>query len=362
MYPESWLKRMSKVNRKTRYVTPFLLFAVGWYIAYELITRVTEGMPPTGFLSPFMATPDLGTDLAVIMAIGIPILAIEYLLLAVPGAAAILFITRIYKAPSYEMNVMNIGREFGTVKMIKRSVAPALFSLAFAGTFLDVVEQLAFGTTNPTAPAGYADVFPAIETLMGALVFMFISLALFMPTWLLNDTGVVTNIKPAIMKTRRCPDTQGVGRWISNILGGYGLIAYPLFAFRDYFYDLIIVPFLANPTNYTFPIFQGLISLLFTLGLPFIMMAFIMPVVVLNEALLGRMTSRVGNIAKRLGARPIRKEVIQVDKRTTAGMQEEEMKPNLAPSTNISKEVVSSAKTVKRGKKKEKKTKKKKTK
>ena len=235
---------MSKVNSKTRYIIPFFLFVIGGYIAYELITRVTGGMPPTGFLTPIMASPDLGTDLTVIMAIGIPIMAIEYLLLAVPGATAILFITRIYKAPSYEMNIMNIGREFGAVKMVKRSVAPALFSLAFAGTFQEIVLRLAFGTIDPTVPDPYVDIFPAIKTLMGALVFMFVSLALFMPTWLLNDTGVVTNIKSDIMKSRRCPDTQGVGRWMSNILGGYGVIAYPIIAFMDYFYAPIILPFL----------------------------------------------------------------------------------------------------------------------
>ncbi len=352
---------MSTSNRKTRYIIPFFLFVVGGYIAYEMIARVTEGMAPTGILAPIMATPDLGTDIVVIMGIGMPLLAIEYLLITIPGAAVILFITRIYKAPSYELNIMNIGREFGALRMVKRSVAPALFSLAFAGTFINLVKIYAFGTPEPTVPPGYESLFEPVVTLMGALIFMFISLALFTPTWVLNDTGVVTHIKPEIMKSRRCPDTQGVGRWMSNVLGGYGVIAYPLYAFMAHFYTPLILPLLDGTglISWQQTIFLGIQALLYTLVLPFILMAFIMPVVILNEALLGRMTGRVGRLARRLGSKVVRKEVIQVDKRTSAGFKEEEEKPNLPPDTMLEKQIVSSAKTTKRTTKKPEKEKKK---
>lgn len=299
---------------KARFGIPLFMFVIGTMVALNLITFATESVPPTNWFPPTVS-PTIGTDIAIIMAIALPILFIEYFLLAVPIAVVILFVTKVVKSKSYEMNIMNIGRDFGGTQMVRRAAAPALFSVASAQLFIPIIKQWLFPTFDPTGTA-IEPFFNASLSLMGALLFTPIALALFSSTWVLNDAGVVTHLKSDYLTMRQCPDTQGVGRWIANMLGGYALLAFPITMFFSQFYTPIIEPILLGSNfDSTYIITHSLIALLYTIGLPFFVMSYILPIVMFNEGMQARSTVRILRLATRLGAKMVRKEQIQEIKR-----------------------------------------------
>jgi len=253
------------------------------------------------------------------------------------------------KASRYEMNIMNIGRDFGGTQMVRRAAAPALFSVASAQLFTPVIKQILFPTTVYANTDPLYPFFTASISLMGALLFTPIALALFMPTWVLNDAGVVTHLKSDYLTMRQCPDTQGVGRWIANMLGGYALLAFPITMFFSQFYTPIIEPILLGTTQIDGGIIftQSIIALLYTIGLPFFVMAYILPVIMFNEAMQARSTVRILRLATRLGAKMVRKEQIQEIKRL-GYVYDEEKKATVelyAAATN--QEIVMTQKSIK---------------
>ncbi|MDH4214642.1 MAG: hypothetical protein OEV85_12055 [Candidatus Thorarchaeota archaeon] len=302
---------------KARFILPTFMFVAGMAVAVQLIMTITEPVPPTS-LFPTMLSETLGNDIVTIMIIAFPIFMIEYVILAVPAAVVLLVITRIVKSARYEMDIMNIGRDFNGTQIIRRAAAPALFSVASSQLFRDVIKNILF----PFGYAPIAEIAPLHEaglSLMSALLFVPIALILFMPTWILNDAGVVTHLKSDSLELRQTPDTQGVGRWIANMLGGYALLAYPITMFLSQFYNPLILPILQGtipPNELTgLVIYQGTLGLLWTLGLPFFVMAYILPVIMFNEALQTRSTVRILRLAQRLGAKIIKKEQITEIKR-----------------------------------------------
>jgi len=324
------------------------MFIIGTLVALNLITSVTTDVPPTTWFPPTLST-SLGTDIATIMAIALPILFIEYVLLAVPIAVVILFITKIVKTTRYDMNIMNIGREFGGTQMVRRAAAPALFSVASAQLFIPLIKQLLFPNyiVDPLDPI--APFFNASISLMGALLFTPIALALFMPTWVLNDAGVVTHLKSDNLVMRQCPDTQGVGRWIANMLGGYALLAFPITMFFSQFYTPIIEPILTStqPPEIAMIATQTTIALLYTIGLPFFVMAYILPVVMFNEGMQARSTVRILRLAQRLGAKMVRKERIQEIKRLSYVYDEDKKATVELYAAASNKEIVMTQKSIK---------------
>lgn len=334
---------------KARFAIPVFMFVVGTMVALNLITTVTNEVPPTNWFPETMST-SIGTDIATIMAIALPILIIEYVLLAVPIAVVILFITKMVKAARYDMNIMNIGREFGGTQMVRRAAAPALFSVASAQLFIPLIKQLLFPTVIYDSGDPILPFFNASVSLMGALLFTPVALALFTPTWVLNDAGVVTHLKSDNLVMRQCPDTQGVGRWIANMLGGYALLAFPITMFFSQFYTPIIEPILlGTATNLEIPFLatQTLIALLYTIGLPFFVMAYILPVVMFNEAMQARFTVRILRLAQRLGAKMVRREEIQEIKRLSYAYDEEQKATVELYAAAANQEIVMTQKSIK---------------
>ncbi|MDF1537961.1 MAG: hypothetical protein P1Q69_03570 [Candidatus Thorarchaeota archaeon] len=324
---------MSTTTSKLRYFSPFLFF---------IIVGSTAGFIIWGELAPLVNNPDvmsvfgfdLRTFIIILLIASIPILFIEYYLLAVPIAGGFLFINRLVKAASYEMNIMNIGRGFSGRHMVRRAAAPALFSVASSDMFRDVIKPIVFQTQ--IIEAGSMEY--ALISLMGALVFMPIALLIFMPTWVLNDTGIVTHLKENKMQLRVTPDTQGVGRWISGIFGGYALIAFPMTMFTTHLLPHILTGTLL--VNQTF-----LNALLLIVGLPIFVMAFIIPVVAINERSQTRIRRSVAKIANALGATIVRRTKVEKAQRIVReGILTEE----------AGKEIVSTAKTMNISKVKEK--------
>ncbi|MGY5860497.1 MAG: hypothetical protein RTU63_14090 [Candidatus Thorarchaeota archaeon] len=333
---------------KARFLVPAFMFIAGTLVALNLITLVTRGVPDTWLFGDTLS-PALGTDIAYIMAIALPILVIEYVLLAVPIAVVILFITKIVKSTRYEMNIMNIGREFGGVQMVRRAAAPALFSVASAQLFSAFIRNSLFPPLYEPELA-IEPLFNASLSLMGALLFVPIALALFMPTWVLNDAGVVTHLKAENLIYRQCPDTQGVGRWIANMLGGYALLAFPITMFFSQFYDPIILPIMNGTIEMTGAeiFYQVTIGLIWTIGLPFFVMAYIMPMVMFNEAMQTRSTVRILRLARRFGAKMVRKEQIQEIKRLSYAYDEDSKATVELYAAAANKEIVSTQKSIKK--------------
>jgi hypothetical protein len=348
-----------------RFTGPLFMFVSGTLVALQLILLVTREFEPTAipdFLSPMLGfSPSLGMDIVNVVIIAMPILFLEYYLLAVPVAVIILLGTKIVKSTRYELNIMNIGKNFNGTQMLRRAAAPALFSVASAQMFRDPLKIAVFGTADVISlvPLEVQPLVPIVVSLMTSLVFMPVALLLFMPTWVLNDAGVVTHLKSDNLDLRQCPDTQGVGRWIANMLGGYALLAFPITMFISQFYEPIILPLMQGGAAAEALLQEGVLfyyvtlGLLWTIGLPFFVMAFILPVIMFNERMQPKSTIRILRMAKRLGAKIIRKEEIREIKRPT-------MLGSIDESANVElwamaggQEVVVSSKTVKKPKEKD---------
>lgn len=341
-----------------RFAAPGLLFIVGFFVAFQLILMITESMPPRNWF-PEVMSQSLGYDILWVILLAIPILFLEYYLFAVPVAVLILLLTKVVKSKRYELNIMNISSNFGGAQMVRRAAIPALFSVALANLIHDPLKAFVFGNYAPTGVI--ASFFPIVTSLMSALLIMPVALLLFMPTWVLNDAGVVTHLKSDNLELRQCPDTQGVGRWISNMLGGYAILAFPITMFLLHFYDPLIVPLLQGDINLAIPaeanafLFTAVVGFLWTLGLPFFVMAFIIPVIAFNEGMQSRSTIRILKLAKRLGAKIVRRERIQEIKRpTTVAAVEESANIELWARATMPASVVTSKRDKDKKKKKDK--------
>lgn len=286
---------------KARFVFPFLFAAGGIAFGLFAMYRVTSLAPSFEFF-PWIAG-DLFTDILIILGIAIPVIAVEYFIIALPLAALFLLGSRLVKSATYNFSIMDIGTEFGGYRMLRRSVAPALFSLSTSALVIGLIEDLIVGSLPPLPPESELWVGLSI-TLMGALVIMPIALALFIPTWVLNDAGIVTHLKEDQMDVRQCPDTEGVGRWYSSMLGGYSLFTFPIAMVSAHF----IAPFIIGDVPLE-PQFL-LISFLWTIGIPLVVMAFIVPVVFLNESLQRRSVGFIQRFARGLAAGEVEKPVI----------------------------------------------------
>jgi len=286
---------------KARFVFPFL-FAIGG-IAFGLYTmyRVTSLAPSFEFF-PWIAG-SLFTDILIILGIAIPVIAIEYFIIALPLASLFLLGSRLVKSATYNFSIMDIGTEFSGYRMIRRSVAPALFSLSTSGLVIGLLEGLIVGSLPPLPPESGFWIGLSV-TLMGALVIMPVALALFIPTWVLNDAGIVTYLKEGQLDVRQCPDTEGVGRWYSSMLSGYSLFSFPIAMVSAHF----VRPFIIEGIE-PFPELL-LISFLWTIGIPLVVMAFMLPVVFLNEAAQRRSVGFIQRFARGLAAKEVEKPVI----------------------------------------------------
>ena len=336
---------------KARFGIPLFMFVIGTFVALQIITVVTTTVPVTN-LFPETLSPTVASDIAIIMAIALPIMFLEYVIFAVPIAVVILFVTKAVKTPRYEMNIMNIGRGFGGTQMVRRAAAPALFSVASSQMFIDPIRGLLFPTMIPTeiAKLGTLDqqLFGVSLSLMGALLFLPIALLIFMPTWVLNDAGVVTHLKADNLEYRQCPDTQGVGRWIANMLGGYALLAFPITMFFSNFYNPILLPIMEGTYAAGNNLFVDLtIGLIWTLGLPFFVMAYMLPMIMFNERMQARSTVRILKLARRLGAKMVRKEQIQEIKRLSYAYDEDQKATVELFAAAGNQEIVMTQKTIK---------------
>ncbi|MFX1559272.1 MAG: hypothetical protein ACFFBL_01665 [Promethearchaeota archaeon] len=286
---------------KARFIFPFLFTAGGIAAALYIMYRVTTIVPSFEFF-PFIEG-SLFTDILIVLGVAIPVIAIEYFIIALPLAALFLLGSRMIKSATYNFSIMDIGQDFGGYRMLRRSVAPALFSISSAGLVSGLIEGI-LSASYGSLPENQQYLIGLSIPLMGALIIMPIALALFIPTWVLNDAGIVTYLKEGQLDVRQCPDTEGVGRWYASMLGGYSLFAFPIAMVSAHF----IRPFIILGIEPTPQLL--LISSLWTIGIPLLVMAFIMPAVFLNEAAQKRSVGFIQRFARGLAAKEVEKPVI----------------------------------------------------
>jgi hypothetical protein len=308
---------------KVRFVFPFLFSAGGITAALYIIYRVTAVVPSFEFF-PFIQG-SLFTDIVVVLGIAIPVIVLEYFIIALPLAALFLLGSRMVKSATYNFSIMDIGKDFGGYRMLRRSVAPALFSISSAGLVVGLIEGIIIDTYS-SLPPDQRYLIGLSATLMGALIIMPIALALFIPTWVLNDAGIVTYLKEGQLDVRQCPDTEGVGRWYSSMLGGYSLFAFPIAMVSAHFVRPFIIEGITPEPQLL------IISSLWTIGIPLLVMAFILPVVFLNEAAQRRSVGFIQRFARGLAAKEVEKPVISRKsgkKKIKEETPEEQTKENL---------------------------------
>ncbi|MFW9919952.1 MAG: hypothetical protein ACFFED_10150 [Candidatus Thorarchaeota archaeon] len=334
--------------RRTRYATALLYFIVIGGTAAFIIWDQTRNLVPSGLDVLFWQGIQLSDFILILLLASIPILFLEYMIFALPIAMGFLFTNRLIRAASYEMNIMNIGTVFEGRHMIRRAAAPALFSVASSDMMRVLIQPWVFPQYQNISEMVVGSLDYATLSLMGALLFMPISLLLFMPTWILNDSGIVTHLKENKMAIRQCPDTQGVGRWVSGIFGGFALIAFPLTMFNTHFLPHLLAGTLFADQNL-------LNALLLIMGLPLFVMAFILPVIMFNERNQVRIRTRMAAFATKLGSTIIRKERIEKAKRITRegilteeGGQEIVSTAKTIQISKTEKNIVSSRKTIKK--------------
>jgi len=128
-----------------------------------------------------------------------------------------------------------------------------------------------------------------------------VALAFFMATWILNDAGIVNHLRKGQLEVRQCPHTEGVGRYYSSMLGGYSILAFPIAMFSLHFWQPYVVG------SQTPDILSILISLVWIVGIPLMVMSFIVPVILLNELAGGKAGRFVQGYLKRVGADVVEK-------------------------------------------------------
>jgi hypothetical protein len=296
---------MSDDNR--RFIIPLVFSVAGSMGAFWLsqnLTRVLGNYFPAfdfveGIQGPIVA------DVNFILLVLFPILLAEFFVLSLPIAFFMLIGAKIFRLTTYNIDIMEIGEGFDWIRIMKRSVVPALFALSLGELVFGLLQDILFLRPEfqpADASIVYRNLHPLV-TFLGGLIALVVSIAVFSPTWLLNDSGIVAHVKSDQLKLRRCPDTVGIGRWYSNLVGGFGILAFPITMFYRYFFLKFQVIPLGVEEVFT--------SLIWIIGLPVMVMAFIIPLIVLNELTIWQTGGVMRSIARKFGANDVQLEHVK---------------------------------------------------
>lgn len=287
-------------NDYKRFIAPLAFSVLGvvatfWIIQF-LASVVLFFRPAYDLVAAVDGT--LNFDINFLLMILIPVFFLEFFILTIPIAFFMLLIAKVFRVTTYNIDVMRIGHGFDWLRIMKRAVIPAFFALSLGELVISLLQGVLFliPSMGDVETRAIVPILHPLLTLFGSLIALTVSIALFAPTWLLNDAGIVAHVKPKHLQLRRCPDTEGVGRWYSNLIGGFGLLAFPIAMFNRYFYQKFII--------HTVPLTLEniMVSLGWSIGLPFMVMAFILPIIMLNEITIRWTGSTMQRIAKGMGA------------------------------------------------------------
>ncbi|MHA1949083.1 MAG: hypothetical protein ACXAAO_09550 [Candidatus Thorarchaeota archaeon] len=296
---------MSDGNR--RFIVPALFSIVGilsaFWLSQTLARIVNELIPAYDLVAGVEGS--TGFDVNFILLILFPILLIEFIIFTLPFAFFMLVGAKIFRLATYNIDMMSIGKGFDWVRILKRSVIPALFALSLGEIIISLLRGVIFGIPEATGDTtNIARNLHPLLTFLGGLIALVVSMAVFAPTWLLNDSGIVAYVKPDHLEQRRCPDTVGVGRWYSNLVGGFGIFAFPITMFNRYFFQKFVV--WGVPFDFT----EVFSSLIWIVGLPIMTMAFIIPMIIINEFSINWTSGIMRRIARKFGASEVQLEQV----------------------------------------------------
>ncbi len=301
------------VEGKNRFILPIAFIIAGVAIALYAVLRImgTIGGPLSAFDLVPVFDGRFSADLITIMAIVLPIYVIEFILLSVPVAAIMILLNKLYRAKSYTQSVIPVGDRFGASRIIRRALLPSVFALSFSEIILSLFPDYIFAIPEYPAEVAYTTIVRTVEPLlwfMGALVALAFAIPIYAPTWLLNDSGIVTHLKRDELEMRRCPDTEGVGKWFSQYLSGFAILSYPVATAHKF---IIVLPSLILSRGGTIGLDYIIESLVWIVGLPLLVMAFILPIIIINELVISRTSSIMKGFSRRLGASDLRLEDVE---------------------------------------------------
>ena len=287
-------------NNNSRFIIPIIFSVMGMIVTFWMTQFLAIGVLDVRSAYDLVTAIDgsLSSDINFLLMILIPIFILEFLMLTLPFAFFMLLGVKVFRVATYNVDVMKIGQGFDWIRMMKRAVVPSLFALSLGELVISLLQGVIFWIP-PMAEGETRAIVPSLHpllTMLGAMIALVVSIALFAPTWILNDSGIVAHVKSKHLELRRCPDTEGVGRWYSNLIGGFGILAFPIAMFNRYFYQKFIV----IGVNLNFG--NVLVSLGWTVGLPFMVIAFILPIIILNELTIKWTRIVIQRTAKGMGA------------------------------------------------------------
>ncbi len=287
-------------NQKKFYL-PILFSIVGILSTFILTSLLSDGLAEVSPTYDFVTALPGSTQVDVnsLLFLLIPVYFIGFFALAIPVALLMILFNKLSRASTYELGVFTTGEEFSAKKMIRRGIVPALFALSTGEIFVSLLPDRMFGTPAfaPEDAYIFLRLFNPLQTLLGSLFALILGLVIFAPTWILNDSGIVAQVKPSLMTARRCPDTEGIGRWFSNLFGGFVILAYPITMVHRFFYIQYVI--------HEVPIsFSNLMNSIFwVVGIPFLVMSFVLPFIILNELGLTWVRPKIHSFARKLGAK-----------------------------------------------------------
>lgn len=250
-------------------------------------------------------------DIISILVLMLPVYIVEFIILSLPFSGIMILMNKLYRAKSYTQSVVVVGNRFGATRIIRRALVPALFGLSFSEIALRLFPSIIAVPEYPTEVA-YTAIVRTVEPmlwLVGALLAGVVAVAIYSPTWLLNDSGIVSHLKKNELEMRRCPDTEGVGKWFSQYLTGFAILSYPVAVASKF---IIVLPSLILERGGIIGMDYIIESLIWIVGLPLIVMAFILPVIVINELALSKTSSVIQGVARSLGATDLRLEDVEL--------------------------------------------------
>jgi len=300
------------VENQKKFYLPILFSIVGILSTFIILNQLSHGLaeasPTYDFVTVLAGSTQ--TDVNSLLFLLIPAYFIGFFVLVIPVALLMILFNKMSRSSTYEIGIFTTGEGFSPMKMIRRGIVPALFALSTGEIFVNLLPDRMFGGI-PAFESGEAYIFlrlfNPLQTLLGSLLALIIGLVLFAPTWILNDSGIVGQVKSSHMSTRRCPDTEGIGRWFSNIFGGFAIFAYPITMIHRFFY----VQYFVHDVPLTFLNLMN--SIFWTVGIPFLVMSFVLPFIILNELGLSRVRPKLQNFARRLGAKEVQPKSLMLE-------------------------------------------------
>ncbi len=299
------------MESRKKFYLPILFSIVGILSTFLISDMLSSGL--TEYSSEYdlitVIEGSVQSDVSSLLFLLMPIYFIGFLTLVIPVALLMMLINRLSRVSTYDLGIFTTGERFSAIKMIRRAVVPALFALSTGELFVNLLPNRVFGEPiiEPTDAFYFLKLFNPLQTILGALFGLIIGIVIFAPTWILNDSGIVGQVKPSRMSSRRCPDTEGIGRWFSNLFAGFAILTYPLTIIHRFFY----VQYFVHMVPITF--FNLMNSLFWTVGIPFLVMSFVLPFIILNELGHTWVRPKIQKFARRLGAKEVQSKSLMLE-------------------------------------------------